>query len=100
MTDAELAVLSIVGAPFTTRHPTIIDRRGLRAWITSACRHVHVLEKQALRMIESDEDTAGQNTRWEFTSGAGFGVLQTAVADLLTTPHEFADGFGLTGQSP
>ena len=101
MTDAELAVLSIIAEGPIHGHDiqTIIDRRGLRAWtnigVSSLFYVLEKLERQGL--IESDEDTAGQNTRYrEFCiTGAGFGVLQTAVADLLTTPHEFADGFEL-----
>jgi len=101
MTDAELAVLSIIAEGPIHGHDiqTIIDRRGLRAWtnigVSSLFYVLEKLERQGL--IESDEDTAGQNTRYrEFhITGAGFGVLQTAVADLLTTPHEFADGFEL-----
>jgi DNA-binding PadR family transcriptional regulator len=101
MTDAELAILSIIAEGPIHGHDiqTIIDRRGLRAWtnigVSSLFYVLEKLERQGL--IESDDDSAGQSTRYrEFRiTGAGFGVLQTAVADLLTTPHEFADGFEL-----
>ena len=101
MTDAELAVLSIIAEGPIHGHDiqTIIDRRGLRAWtnigVSSLFYVLEKLERQGL--IESDEDSAGQSTRYrEFRiTGAGSRVLQTAVADLLTTPHEFADGFEL-----
>lgn len=101
MTDAELAILSIIAEGPIHGHAiqTIIDRRGLRAWtnigVASLFYVIEKLERQGL--IESDESTAGQSVRYrEFRiTGAGVGVLQTAVVDLLSTPQEFASGFEL-----
>jgi DNA-binding PadR family transcriptional regulator len=99
MTDAELAILSIVaeGPIYGYDIQTIIAQRGLRAWtnigVSSMYYVLEKLERQGL--IESQETTEGPARRQYRISPAGFGVLQTAVADLLSTPREYANGFEL-----
>ncbi|MBN1679651.1 MAG: PadR family transcriptional regulator [Anaerolineae bacterium] len=101
MTDAELAVLSIVaeGPIHGYDIQTVIEQRGLRAWTNIGVSSMYyVLEKLVHQgLIESTgpqgaEDLARRQFR---ITAAGFGVLQTAVADLLSTPRESVDGFEL-----
>ncbi|NDJ77415.1 MAG: PadR family transcriptional regulator [Chloroflexi bacterium] len=101
MTDAELAVLSIVaeGPVYGQDLQTIITQRGLREWtqigVSSLYYVLEKLERQGL--IEGRGNPATRETpRRQFQlTPAGFGVLQTAVADLLSTPREYGNGFEL-----
>jgi DNA-binding PadR family transcriptional regulator len=101
MTDAELAILSIVaeGPIHGYDIQTIIIQRGLRAWtnigVSSMYYVLQKLERQEL--VESKETTRmeGPSRRQYRITPAGFGVLQTAVADLISTPREYANGFEL-----
>ena len=101
MTDAELAILSIVAEGPIHGHDiqTVVAQRGLRAWtnigVSSMYYVLEKLERQGL--IESQASRDGENAarrRYRITP-AGFGVLQTAVADLISTPREIANGFEL-----
>ncbi len=101
MTDAELAILSIVAEGPIHGHDiqTVIAQRGLRAWtnigVSSMYYVLEKLERQGL--IESQASRDGEDAarrRYRITP-AGFGVLQTAVADLISTPREIANGFEL-----
>lgn len=91
MTDAELAILSLLNDQPRTDLAihTEIDARGLRRWTAIGVSSVYyILEKL---MKQGLVEQIGGNTitlerSWKITS-AGFGVLQTAVADLLATPH-------------
>ncbi len=89
MTDAELAILSLLaeGPSFDHDLNATIEARGLRRWTAIGSSSMYYvldkLEKQGLVQIISE--TEG---RREFKiSPAGVGVLQTAVSDLLSTPH-------------
>jgi DNA-binding PadR family transcriptional regulator len=97
MTDAELAILSLLNDGIQSDialHATI-EARGLRRWtaigVSSMYYILDKLVKQGL--IEPLPDRAPER-HWQITP-AGFGVLQTAVSDLLATPHNIARGFEL-----
>jgi DNA-binding PadR family transcriptional regulator len=100
MTDAELAILSIVaeGPIYGYDIQTLVVQRGLRAWtnigISSMYYVLEKLERQGL--IEGIGQQAEGSARRQYrVTSAGFGVLQTSVADLISTPREYADGFEL-----
>ena len=101
MTDAELAILSIVaeGPIYGYDIQTIIIRRGLRAWtnigVSSMYYVLQKLERQGLVESKGASIVEGPSRRQYRITPAGFGVLQTAVADLLSTPREYANGFEL-----
>lgn len=97
MTDAELTILSLVaeGSRYGHEIQAIIDRRGLREWLTIGFASVFYilnrLEKQNLITSEGDQPT---RKAYSLTEG-GRGVLQTAVSDLLRQPHTLGTGFEL-----
>jgi DNA-binding PadR family transcriptional regulator len=101
MTDAELAILSIVaeGPIYGYDIQTIIIQRGLRAWtnigVSSMYYVLQKLERQGLLESKGTARTEGPSRHQYRITPAGFGVLQTAVADLLSTPREYANGFEL-----
>jgi len=101
MTDAELAILSIVaeGPVHGYDIQTIITQRGLRAWtnigVSSIYYVLEKLERQGLVESQGAAGKRGPSHRQYRITPAGFGVLQTAVADLVSTPREYASGFGL-----
>ncbi|MBI5961311.1 MAG: PadR family transcriptional regulator [Chloroflexi bacterium] len=100
MTDAELAILSIVaeGPIYGYDIQTLVVQRGLRAWtnigISSMYYVLEKLERQGLVEGKGQEAEGSARRQYRVTS-AGFGVLQTAVADLISTPREYANGFEL-----
>ena len=97
MTDAEIAILSLLaeGPQADTMLRKQIESRGLRRWTaigTSSMYYVlDKLEKQGLirKMIDGDGLAIYRN------SAAGMGILQTAMVDLLATPHTFDRFFEL-----
>ncbi|MCC6798577.1 MAG: PadR family transcriptional regulator, partial [Anaerolineae bacterium] len=99
MTDAELAVLSILfEGPITG--PTLqaeIARRGLRAWtdigVKSLSYLLEKLEQQGLAQGDGPPDQPAYQ-KYRLTP-AGLGVLKTAVAELLSTPRETSSAFEL-----
>lgn len=101
MTDAELAILSIIaeGPIYGYTIQTVIAERGLRAWTnigTSSIYYVlEKLERQGLVESEGVSEDEGEARRQYRITSAGFGVLQTAVADLISTPREYASSFEL-----
>jgi DNA-binding PadR family transcriptional regulator len=101
MTDAELAILSIVAEGPIHGHDiqTTITRRGLRAWtnigVSSMYYVLEKLEKQGLVESTGPRQVEGPARRQYRITSAGFGVLQTAVADLISTPREGVNGFEL-----
>lgn len=101
MNDAELAILSIVaeGPIYGYDIQTIIVQRGLRAWtnigISSMYYVLQKLERQGLLESKGSPQAEGPSRRQYRITPAGFGVMQTAVADLLSTPREYANGFEL-----
>jgi DNA-binding PadR family transcriptional regulator len=101
MTDAELAVLSIIaeGPIYGYDIQTVITQRGLRAWtnigVSSMYYVLEKLERQGLIESKGAPHLEGAARRQYRITPAGFGVLQTAVADLLSTPREHANDFEL-----
>lgn len=97
MTDAELAILSLLSEQPTTDHDLnrLIEARGLRRWtaigLSSMYYVLDKLEKQGLIQKISEDD--GQ--RKFQISPAGTGVLQTSVADLLSTTRAYDKSFEL-----
>lgn len=89
MTDAELAILSLLAESANYDHALndLIQVRGLRRWTAIGSSSMYYvldkLEKQGLIQKEVEED----GRRRFRISSAGTGVLQTAVVDLLSTPH-------------
>jgi DNA-binding PadR family transcriptional regulator len=100
MTDAELAILTIVAEGPIYGHDiqTIINQRGLRAWtnigVSSMYYVLEKLERQGLVESQGQVIEGPSRRQYQITS-AGFGVLQTAVADLLSTPRDLNSGFEL-----
>lgn len=99
MTEAELAILSIVAEGPIYGHDiqTVIAQRGLRAWtaigISSLYYVLDKLERQGL-LQSSDTQRVESTARRQYRiTSAGYGVLQTAVVDLLSTPREHANDF-------
>lgn len=101
MTDAELAILSIVaeGPIYGYDIQAVIKERGLRAWtnigVSSMYYVLEKLERQGLLSSTGAPHTEGPARRKYRMTPAGYGVLQTSVADLLSTPREFGNGFEL-----
>lgn len=101
MNDAELALLSIIaeGPIYGHAIQDIIAERGLRDWTnigTSSMYYVlEKLERQGLLDSAGDSQSTGPARRQYRITPAGYGVLQTAVADLLSSPRENADGLEL-----
>jgi len=101
MTDAELAILSIVAEGPIHGHnlQTVITRRGLRVWtnigVSSMYYVLEKLERQGLVESAANSPTDGASRREYRITPAGSGVLQTAVADLLSTPRGGANSFEL-----
>lgn len=99
MTDAELAVLSILAeGPIAGRDlQSEIARRGLRAWtdigVASLAYLLEKLEQQGLAEGSGPSEEPMQR-RYRLTP-AGLGVLKTAVAELLSTPREATSAFEL-----
>jgi DNA-binding PadR family transcriptional regulator len=97
MTDAELAILSLLaeGPAYDHDLNTAIESRGLRKWTAIGYSSMYYvldkLERQGL--VERLSDAQGQR-RFRI-SAAGVGVLQTAVADMLSTSHAFDRAFEL-----
>jgi DNA-binding PadR family transcriptional regulator len=96
MTDAELAILSIVaeGPVHGYDLQTIITQRGLRDWtnigVSSMYYVLEKLERQGLIESKAGKNVEGPARRQYRITPAGFGVLQTSVADLLSTPRDSA----------
>ncbi len=101
MTDAELAILSLLaeGPSYDHELHTTIETRGLRKWTAIGSSSMYYvldkLEKQGLVEHIVDPHADGIGPRRFRISQAGIGVLQTAVSDLLSTPHAYDKSFEL-----
>ncbi len=95
MTDAELTLLSLLYEKPCYDHELnrIIEQRGIRRWsaigVSSMYYVLDKLEHQGLVRHQTDED----GRRLFSISEAGRGVLQTAVADLISTARAYDKGF-------
>lgn len=89
MTDAEIAILSLLaeGPRFDSDLNDQIEARGLRRWTAIGSSSLYYvldkLERQGL--IRNARESDG--SRKYRLSTAGMGILQTAMVDLLATPH-------------
>ena len=97
MTDAELAILSLLAEGPSYDHDlnTAIEARGIRRWTAIGYSSMYyVLEKlERQGLVERISEEHGH--RKFQISAAGIGVLQTAVSDLLSTPHAYDKSFEL-----
>ena len=97
MTDAELAILSIIaeGPIYGYDLQTVITQRGLRAWtIIGVSSMYYVVENLERQVDRRPGQSAG---RWPdpppvSDHPGGLRRAATAVADLLSTPREHANG--------
>jgi DNA-binding PadR family transcriptional regulator len=97
MTDAELAILSLLseGPSYDDDLNTAIELRGLRRWTAIGYSSMfYVLEKLEKQGLIEKISEASHRRQFQI-SAAGIGVLQTAVADMLSTPHAHNKGFQL-----
>src|SRR5579859_1783732 len=97
MTDAELAILSLLseGPSFDHELNAALDDRGIRRWTAIGYSSMfYVLSKLERQGLVERIGEEGERKRYQI-SAAGVGVLQTAVADLLGTPHPHDQYFEL-----
>jgi DNA-binding PadR family transcriptional regulator len=97
MTDAEIAILSLLaeGPHYDHTLNDLIEKRGLRRWTAIGSSSLYYvldkLEKQGL--VRKLAEEVGRR-RYRISS-AGIAVLQTAMVDLLATPHGYDKYFEL-----
>ncbi len=95
MTDAELAILSLLIDGPRSDHDlhTEIDARRLRRWTAIGISSMYyIVDKLAAQGLVERTNHDSPQRIWKLTS-AGYGVLQTAVMDLLSSPHRAGRGF-------
>jgi DNA-binding PadR family transcriptional regulator len=101
ITDAELTILNLVaeGARYGHDVQDIIEKRGLREWVTIGYSSVHYLlnklEEQHLLISELRSEGRTPARKLYRITEAGLGILQTAIADRLRQPRPFGTGFEL-----
>jgi DNA-binding PadR family transcriptional regulator len=101
MNGAELALLSLVaeGHQHGYEIQQAIDERGVREWASIGNSSVYYilnkLERDGLLSSQIEPSGRGPARKVYSLTNAGKTVLQTAVADLLSTPHDLGDGFVL-----
>ncbi len=99
MTDAELAILSLVaeGPQHGYQIQQAIETRGVREWAAIGFSSVYYilnkLEGEGLLASRLTPSERGPSRKVYQLTRAGRGVLQTAVANLLSTPRDRVDGF-------
>jgi len=101
MNGAELALLSLVaeGHQHGYEIQQAIDEGGVRGWASIGNSSVYYilnkLERDGLLSSQLEPSGRGPARKVYNLTKAGHTVLQTAVADLLSTPHDLGDGFVL-----
>ncbi len=101
ITDAELTILNLVaeGARYGHEIQDLIEKRGLREWVTIGFSSVHyllnTLEEQHMLTSELRSEGRMPARKVYIITEAGRGVLQTAIADRLRQPRAFGTGFEL-----
>jgi DNA-binding PadR family transcriptional regulator len=101
MKDAELAILSIFAeAPRAGWDvQDVIEARDMRLWtllgVESIYYVIEKLEKQGLILNTDEHPPRDSRKRLYRITGAGIGVLQTAVTDLLGSPRVLPQSFDL-----
>ncbi|MHB8748873.1 MAG: hypothetical protein ACYDBJ_06760 [Aggregatilineales bacterium] len=97
MNDAELALLSLLseGPRSDIDLHNLIETRGLRRWTAIGLSSMYyILDKLTQQGLIEPLPAALPVRRWRMTD-AGHNILQTAVSDLLGTPHPHARSFEL-----
>jgi DNA-binding PadR family transcriptional regulator len=97
MNDAELALLSLLSEDTHSdiELHNLIEARGLRRWTAIGLSSMYyILDKLTQQGLIEPVIDALPVRCWRITP-AGHNVLQTAVADLLGTPHPHARSFEL-----
>ncbi len=101
MTDAELVLLSLVaeGPQHGYQIQQAIDERGLREWTAIGFSSVYYvlnkLEHDGLLSSKLAPSERGPTRKVYQLTDAGRRILQTAIADLLSTPHDLGSDFVL-----
>jgi DNA-binding PadR family transcriptional regulator len=101
MTNAELTILSLVaeGPRYGYEIQSIIDERELRDWLAIGSSSIYYvlnkLESQHMLTSELHESESGPARKVYRVTEAGRGVLQTAIADLLSQSPVIGSGFEL-----
>jgi DNA-binding PadR family transcriptional regulator len=101
LNDVELTILSLVseGARYGSEIEQMIELRGLREWLTVGSASVYYilgrLEQQELLTSSHRNGESGQSKTIYQITDAGRGVVQTAVADLLSQPRALGEDFSL-----
>ena len=101
MTNAELTILGLVaeGPRYGHEIQRIIDERELRDWLAIGSSSIYYilskLEGQQMLQAELLETDNGPGRKVYRITEAGRGVLQTAIADLLSQPSVIGTGFEL-----
>jgi DNA-binding PadR family transcriptional regulator len=99
MTDAELAVLSVVaeGPQHGYQIQQAIEARGVREWASIGFSSVYYilnkLERDGLLTSTLTPSERGPSRKVYELTKAGHGVLQTSIANLLSTPRDRDGGF-------
>lgn len=101
MTNAELAILSLVaeGPQHGYQIQQAIEARGVREWAAIGFSSVYYilnkLEREGLLTSQLKPGERGPSRKEYALTKAGRGVLQTSLADLLSTPADRGSGFVL-----
>lgn len=101
MTDAELAILSIIAeAPITGYDlQSVLNERNIRSWTLIGTRSVYYvidkLESQGLIEATNENEIEHQRDKTFRLTSAGVGILQTAITDRLSTPHHLPYSFDI-----
>ncbi len=101
MTNAELAILSLVaeGPQHGYQIQQAIEARGVREWAAIGFSSVYYilnkLERDGLLTSQLMPGERGPSRKEYALTKAGRGVLQTSLADLLSTPADRGSGFVL-----
>lgn len=101
MTDAELAILSIIAeTPLTgSGLQAAIDERGLRAWTRLGTQSVYYLvdklASQGLIAPNIENEFADPAHYQYHITQAGVGILRTSIMNLLSSPPSILKGFAI-----
>ncbi|HLA45178.1 MAG TPA: PadR family transcriptional regulator, partial [Aggregatilineales bacterium] len=93
MTDAELAILTIIAEKPIAGCDVqeVITERNVRMWtligVESLYYLIQKLEQQGLIVNIDEHPPDDHKLRMYRVTSAGIGVLQTAITDLLSSPH-------------
>ncbi|MEP7287295.1 MAG: PadR family transcriptional regulator, partial [Chloroflexota bacterium] len=97
MIDAELAILSLLSEGPSYDHDlnNTIEARGIRRWTAIGASSMYYVLDKLVRQGLVEQISSDHGHRRFQISQAGVGVLQTAIADLLSSPHGHDKNFEL-----